>query len=87
MPSAFTSSLRATTQPSLFERTTTGTPARRGSKSRSHDTENEFTSTRQMRRSARTMQVVQAVGDHAPHLQIIWRRRLESRCDQPEFRE
>ena len=38
MPSAFASLLRAITQPSLFESTTTGTPHRRGSKTRSHET-------------------------------------------------
>ena len=36
--SAFASSERAMTQPSLFDSTTTGRPSRAGSKTRSHDT-------------------------------------------------
>ena len=36
--SAFASSERAMTQPSLFDRTTTGRPSRAGLNTRSHDT-------------------------------------------------
>ena len=38
MPSALTSWLRATAQPSLFDSTSTGTPSRRRSKTRSQET-------------------------------------------------
>jgi hypothetical protein len=38
MPSAFASADRAMAQPSLFDRTITGTPTSLASKARSHDT-------------------------------------------------
>ena len=38
MPSAFTSALRATTQPSLLDSTTTGLPSSRGLNTRSQET-------------------------------------------------
>ena len=38
MPSALTSALRAIAQPSLFDSTSTGTPSRRGSNTRSQET-------------------------------------------------
>src|ERR1700751_4113985 len=69
MPSALASLLRAITQPSLFDSTTTGRPRNSGWNTRSHDTEKLLQSTRAS--GPAMSQHADAARDDAPHLETL----------------